>query len=91
MTNDFTTRLGIQHPIVQGPCGGGQSTPELVAVVSNAGGLGSFGAYQQSPEAILRTAADIRALTDKPFALNLWVSTHDPGGGRSRTVSPARR
>ena len=33
--------LGIEHPIVQAPMAGGPTTPELVAAVSNAGGLGS--------------------------------------------------
>ncbi|MBC8073765.1 MAG: nitronate monooxygenase [Deltaproteobacteria bacterium] len=33
-----------------------------------------------SPEQIVGIAADIRARTDRPFALNLWVSDHDPGG-----------
>ena len=82
MTNDFTNLLGIEHPVVQGPFGSGYSTPQLVAAVSNAGGLGSFGAYHMPPEAILRVAAEIRSLTDRPFALNLWVSNHDPGGDR---------
>ena len=40
-----TRRLGIEHPIVQGPFGGGLSTTTLAATVSNLGGLGSFGAY----------------------------------------------
>ena len=31
--NDIMRRLGMQHPIVQGPMGGGPSTPELVAAV----------------------------------------------------------
>jgi nitronate monooxygenase len=37
-----------------------------------------------APDDILRTAAEIRALTNKPFALNLWVSNHDDGGDRPR-------
>ncbi|HYO16922.1 MAG TPA: nitronate monooxygenase [Thermoanaerobaculia bacterium] len=69
----FTERFGRRYPIVQGPMGGGASTPELVAAVSNAGGLGSFGCYHLEPEAILQTAADIRRLTAEPFALNLWI------------------
>lgn len=84
MTNDFTRRLGIAHPVVQGPLGSGHSTPQLVAAVSNAGGLGSFGAYHLAPEEIYRVADKVRALTDKPFALNLWVSNHDAGGDRPR-------
>jgi nitronate monooxygenase len=80
--NDLTSRLGIAHPIVQGPFGGGISTPELVAAVGQAGGLGSFGAYTYSATEIDGIAKKIRALNDKPFALNLWVSTHDKGGDR---------
>jgi nitronate monooxygenase len=75
-------RLGLQHPIIQGPFGGGISTAKLAAAVSNRGGLGSFGAYTNTPAEIEQIARDIRALTDKPFALNLWVSNHDAGGDR---------
>ena len=78
--NEATRRLGIGHPIVQGPFGGGLSTAQLAATVSNLGGLGSFGAYQLAPERIGAIAAEIRALTRAPFALNLWVSDHDVGG-----------
>jgi nitronate monooxygenase len=80
MQTEASRRLGITHPIVQGPFGGGLSTPALVAAVSNGGGLGSYGAYQLPPESIAKVASEIRALTSKPFALNLWVSDHDPGG-----------
>lgn len=77
---EATKRLGTRHPVVQGPFGGGLSTAKLVAAVSNAGGLGSYGAHVLSPEGITNVAAEIRALTPSPFALNLWVSDHDPGG-----------
>ena len=80
LATDFTRRLGLQFPIVQGPFGGGLSTVELVSAVSNLGGLGSYGAHVLAPEEIAPLTAEIRALTDKPFALNLWVSDHDPGG-----------
>jgi nitronate monooxygenase len=80
--NEITARLGIAHPIIQGPFGGGISTAELVAAVGEAGGLGSFGAYTNSPGQIEQIARDIRALSDRPFALNLWVSDHDRGGDR---------
>jgi nitronate monooxygenase len=68
-----TERLGTRYPIVQGAFGGGLSTPELVAAVANAGGLGSFGANGLSPDQIEETARAIRHLTRGPFALNLWV------------------
>lgn len=72
--------LGIRYPIIQGPFGGGFSAVGLVAAVSNAGGLGSFGAVGLTPAQIKATVADIRAATDKPFAINLWVSNEDDGG-----------
>ena len=72
-----TRRLGIGYPIVQGPFGGGLSSPQLAAAVSNAGGLGSFGAQGMTPDAIRAVVADIRSRTGAPFAVNLWVSTAD--------------
>ncbi len=76
----FTRPLGVAYPIIQGPFGRGSSSVRLTAAVSNAGGLGSFGANDLGPEDIFKTAVEIRKLTDKPFALNLWVSTSDRGG-----------
>lgn len=81
-TNAATRRLGIEHPIIQGPFGGGLSTTALAATVANLGGLGSFGAHMLAPERIGPLADELRALTDRPFALNLWVSDADPGGER---------
>lgn len=72
--------LGIQHPIIQGPFGGGLSTIALTAVVSRLGGLGSFGAHALEPARIGPLADEIRAKTSGSFAMNLWLSDHDPGG-----------
>jgi nitronate monooxygenase len=74
--------LGIEYPIIQGPLGG-LSTQRLTATVSNFGGLGSFGAHGLSPSAIGDAIAEIRELTAKPFAINLWVSMEDEGAGTS--------
>lgn len=71
--NRVTKQLGIDYPIFLGPMAGGTSTPELVAAVSNAGGLGSYGGGYLSPEQLRKAIRDIRALTDKPFAVNLFV------------------
>jgi len=65
--------LGIEHPIIQGPMGGGPSTPELVAAVSNAGGLGSLGAAYLTPDQITDAIRRIRALTSRPFNVNLFA------------------
>jgi nitronate monooxygenase len=80
--NRLTERLGVQYPIIQGPLGG-LSSQKLTAAVSNFGGLGSFGAHSLAPEAINDVIAQIRALTSKPFAMNLWVSMEDDGARTS--------
>lgn len=80
VANDATRKLGITYPVVQGPFGGGLSTARLASTVSNLGGLGSFGAVTLAPDDIVRVTAEIRALTSRPFAINLWVADHDPGG-----------
>jgi nitronate monooxygenase len=70
-------RLGIRLPIVQAPMPG-TSTPALVAAVSQAGALGSFGFAYSQPEAMLRDAGAVRVHTHLPFNVNLFVS-HQPG------------
>jgi nitronate monooxygenase len=82
-------RLGIEYPIIQGPLGG-LSTQRLTATVSNFGGLGSFGAFGLNPLAIKDVIAEIRGLTSKPFAINLWVSTEDQGAGSCGSQEFAR-
>jgi nitronate monooxygenase len=71
--------LGVRYPIIQGPFGGGQSSPELTAAISNLGGLGSYGARALYPKEIREVVADIRRRTSSPFAVNLWLSVEDPG------------
>jgi nitronate monooxygenase len=73
----FTELLGIDHPIVQGPFGGGLSSVELTSTVSNAGGLGSFGGQPFSAQEIIETCKEIRKCTNKPFNINLWVNDRD--------------
>jgi nitronate monooxygenase len=76
------SRLGIAYPIVQGALGGFASQ-RLTAAVSSYGGLGSFGGHALSPAAIAETIAELRSLTDAPFAINLWVSMEDDGAAGS--------
>ncbi|GAA3214590.1 NAD(P)H-dependent flavin oxidoreductase [Microbacterium terregens] len=68
--------LGIDEPIVLGPFGGASSV-ELTALVSERGGLGSFGLYGYSPERIHEVIGSLRSATDRPFAVNLWLPTGD--------------
>jgi nitronate monooxygenase len=85
----ISSSLGIEYPIIQGPLGG-LSTQQLTATVSNFGGLGSFGAHSLSSSAIQDVIAEIRALTPKPFAINLWVSMEDEGARTSDSEAFAR-
>ncbi|AOM76235.1 NAD(P)H-dependent flavin oxidoreductase [Pedobacter steynii] len=72
-----TAILGIQYPILQGPFGGNLSSVDLVAAVSNAGGLGGYGAYTLSPAEIIEKNKQIQNATNKPYNINLWVSDTD--------------
>lgn len=74
----LTELLGIEYPIVQGPFGGGLSSVELTAMVSNEGGLGSYGGQPFSAAELVETAHAIRSQTAKPFNINLWVEDRDP-------------
>jgi nitronate monooxygenase len=73
--------LGIEYPILQGPFGGNLSSARLVATVSNAGGLGGFGAYTFSPDEIIDADRQIKSLTNRPYNFNLWVSDSDSKEG----------
>jgi nitronate monooxygenase len=64
--------LGVRYPLVQAPMGGA-TTAELVAAVSNAGGVGSFGAARTDPEELRATIRRIRELTDRPFGVNVFA------------------
>lgn len=76
----FLDRLGIEHPIFLAPLGGGPGTPELAAAVSEAGGLGSLGAAYLTAEQTREAIRKVRALTRKPFQVNLFC------GGRESTT-----
>ncbi|MGW4474079.1 NAD(P)H-dependent flavin oxidoreductase [Nonomuraea sp. NPDC004354] len=65
--------LGLDHPVVQGPFGGGLSSVALAAAVSNAGGLGSYGGHILPPDRLTALVAELKAATDRSFAVNLWV------------------
>lgn len=71
--NAITTRLQVKWPILQAGMAGGTTTPELVAAVSEAGGLGTLGAGYMSAGQIRDAIRAIRARTDKPFAVNLFI------------------
>ena len=69
----LTDRLQIVHPVIQAGMAGGVTTPELVAAVSNAGGLGTLGAGYMNAKQIESAVARIRVMTDRPFGVNLFI------------------
>jgi nitronate monooxygenase len=80
--NRLTAKLRIEYPIIQGPLGG-LSSQRLTVAVSSFGGLGSYGAHSRTPDEIRAVIAEIRSLTSRPFAMNLWVSMEDDGARSS--------
>jgi enoyl-[acyl-carrier protein] reductase II len=67
-------RLGISIPIVQAPIAP-YTSPQLVAAVSNAGGLGSIGTALQSLDTVKRQVEQTQKLTSHPFAINFTNRT----------------
>jgi nitronate monooxygenase len=67
--------FGINYPIIQAGMAGGPTTPELVAAVSEAGGLGTIGAGYLTPENLRLTIRQVKSLTNKPFGVNVFVPT----------------
>src|SRR5262245_10839227 len=70
--------LGIRHPVVLAGMAGGYTTPELVAAVSEAGGLGTFGLNAMTVEAAGDAVRRARALTAAPIAVNVLVAPPTP-------------
>jgi NAD(P)H-dependent flavin oxidoreductase YrpB (nitropropane dioxygenase family) len=76
----FCDRVGIEYPIVlagMGPVAGTGApvaTAELAAAVSNAGGLGIIGGVAYSPEVLRGEIRKVRALTNKPFGVDLLLA-----------------
>jgi len=70
--------LGLVLPKPPSPLGAYVEASQVGSLLflsgtSNAGGLGSYGANDQGLADIIKIAADIRELTDKPFGLSLSV------------------
>jgi nitronate monooxygenase len=78
----LTRLLGIRLPIVAAPMAGGPSTPQLAAAVSAAGGLGSVAGAMLGPDELRAAIGQTRALTDRPFAVNLFAPQPSPSTDR---------
>ena len=72
LRTDLCDLLGIDYPILQSGMGG-VAGPDLVAEVSNAGGLGILAALHVPPDPLREAIRKVRQLTDRPFGVNLWL------------------
>lgn len=72
MQSSLMQSLNLTLPIILAPMAG-VSTPVLVAAVSNSGGLGSFAAGYLEATDIEKAIREIKRLTHKPFAVNLFI------------------
>lgn len=91
--------LGITKPVVQAPMTW-ITSPELVAAVSNAGGLGVLGfngGFEEGKATPEETAEEMRKavrrtkeLTDQPFGMNVMTSAFDGAGFSKATIEMCR-
>jgi enoyl-[acyl-carrier protein] reductase II len=75
--NAVTQLCGVQYPIFLAGMAA-ISGPTLVAAVANAGGMGTIGGLRLPPLALRRWIRETKALTDKPFGVNLVPSFGGP-------------
>src|SRR6478752_5549230 len=76
MHTRLTDVLGIEHPVMLAGMGG-VSYSALVAAVSEAGGFGCFGASTMSGDEMVAEIRAAKALTDKPFGVDLLTAMPD--------------
>ncbi|MEX0980097.1 MAG: nitronate monooxygenase [Gemmatimonadota bacterium] len=70
---DLFQRIGVRHPIIQAPMGGGPTTPDLVAAVAEAGALGSIAGGYLEPDQLRDFIGEVQRRTDLPIAVNLFA------------------
>jgi nitronate monooxygenase len=73
LLNPLSKLLKISYPIIQAGMAGA-TTPELVAAVSNTGGLGILGAARMTPDQLLDTIRKIKELTTNSYGVNLLLA-----------------
>jgi nitronate monooxygenase len=79
--------LGIRVPILLAAMANGPGTPELVAAVSGAGGLGVFGASGLTIAALERDMARVRELAPgRPFGVNAQLAPPTPATGERARI-----
>jgi len=77
MKTRFTELIGVEHPVASAGMGGGATNAELVAAVSEAGGLGVIGATFLPSDHVAEMVRTARDLTSKPIGINLLLHATD--------------
>lgn len=98
LRTEFCDRVGIEYPVIlagMGPVAGTGdpvATADLVAAVSNAGGLGVMGGVAFSPDRLREEIRKVKSLTDKPFGVDLLLSPNflQPRGRGTLQKMPGR-
>lgn len=76
MKTRITEMFDIELPVMLAGMGG-VSYSDLVAAVSEAGGIGTFGAAPMSTELLVSEMARVREMTKKPFGVDLLTASPD--------------
>jgi NAD(P)H-dependent flavin oxidoreductase YrpB (nitropropane dioxygenase family) len=84
----FTELIGVEHPVASAGMGAGATSGELVAAVSDAGGLGVVGASFVRPEEVAEMVRRARELTSKPIGVNLLLHAAEDRVDEILTLEP---
>src|SRR4051812_38624172 len=90
MAANLREKIALQWPIFQAPMAG-PSTPAMAAAVSNAGALGALGLAAEGVEGAGKMIAATKALTDRPFNLNVFCHRPAIADAAVEAASIARR
>lgn len=80
----FCQTFSVEVPLIQAGMAGGIVSPELVAAVSEAGGLGTLPGAYVKPDELRQAIRRVKELTNRPFSVNLLLYEEPP----SYTVTP---
>ena len=84
----YTELVGVDHPVASAGMGAGATSAELVAAVSEAGGLGVIGASFLPPDDVAEMVRRARELTSKPIGINLLLHATEDRVDEILALSP---
>ena len=81
LETELCGQLGIEYPVFAF-----NHCRDVIAAVSNGGGIGVLGATGLSPEGILAEGNWLRKHTDKPFGMDILLPAKSPGKGTKQDL-----